>query len=229
MISLYMTVKGTSASNLKKWEHQPSITKIQTRSLKPSRVYISALIHFFHFITKGKTMLLRSSTTRLLANIISRRSRIQRTSHLAVLPGISLPVTHTDPTQYNNRSMTTSPAAQISNPSMFCRQCEQTQDHIACRSVGICGKTAETSAMQDGLVHMLKSMGLWAVAARKAGATSEEMYETNWWTLRSAFSTLTNVNFDEERIAEVSYDETCSRIQTIYLTSLIFLVYPRRT
>jgi hydroxylamine reductase len=87
---------------------------------------------------------------------------------------------------------------------MFCRQCEQTQDHVACRSVGICGKTAETSAMQDGLVHTLKSMGLWCVAAREAGASAEEMYEANWWTLKSAFSTLTNVNFDEERIAEVS-------------------------
>ena len=99
--------------------------------------------------------------------------------------------------------MTTAPAAQITNPAMFCRQCEQTQDHVACRSVGICGKTAETSAMQDLLVHSLKSIGVWAVAAREAGATAEEMYTANWWTLRSAFSTLTNVNFDEERIAEV--------------------------
>lgn len=69
--------------------------------------------------------------------------------------------------------------------------------------MGICGKSAETSAMQDGLVHALKSVGMWAVAAREAGATSDEMYEANWWTLRSAFSTLTNVNFDEERIADV--------------------------
>ena len=106
--------------------------------------------------------------------------------------------------QTSRRAMATAASASISNPAMFCRQCEQTQDHIACRSVGICGKTPETSAMQDGLVHTLKCMGLWCVAARQAGATSEEMYEANWWTLKSAFSTLTNVNFDEERIAEVS-------------------------
>ncbi|KAL7519805.1 hypothetical protein ACHAWX_004561 [Stephanocyclus meneghinianus] len=104
--------------------------------------------------------------------------------------------------QTSRRAMATAASASISNPAMFCRQCEQTQDHVACRSVGICGKTPETSAMQDGLVHTLKCMGLWCVAAREAGATSEEMYEANWWTLRSAFSTLTNVNFDEERIAE---------------------------
>lgn len=33
----------------------------------------------------------------------------------------------------------------ISNPDMMCRQCEQTQDHYACTTVGVCGKTAETS------------------------------------------------------------------------------------
>ena len=93
--------------------------------------------------------------------------------------------------------------AAIANPAMFCRQCEQTQDHIACRTVGICGKSAETSAMQDALVHTIKSVSLWCVAARTSGATGEEMHEANWWTLRGAFSTLTNVNFDEERIAEV--------------------------
>eukprot|EP00569_Conticribra_weissflogii_P006891 CAMPEP_0171329262 /NCGR_PEP_ID=MMETSP0878-20121228/1162_1 /TAXON_ID=67004 /ORGANISM="Thalassiosira weissflogii, Strain CCMP1336" /LENGTH=525 /DNA_ID=CAMNT_0011829223 /DNA_START=543 /DNA_END=2120 /DNA_ORIENTATION=- len=56
--------------------------------------------------------------------------------------------------------------------------------------------------MQDALVHTVKSISLWCVAARDAGATAEEMYEANWWTLRSTFSTLTNVNFDEDRIAE---------------------------
>ena len=130
--------------------------------------------------------------------------------HLSTLSGFSQH-THASTTT-TNATRTFSSEAQITNPAMFCRQCEQTQDHTACRSVGICGKTAETSAMQDGLVHLLKSMGVWAVAARDAGANEKEMYEVNWWTLRSAFSTLTNVNFDEERIAEVRHallDLTC--------------------
>jgi hydroxylamine reductase len=100
------------------------------------------------------------------------------------------------------RAMSTATDQDISNPAMFCRQCEQTQDHVACRTVGICGKTAETSSLQDTLIHTVKSISLWCVAAREAGATAEEMYDANWWTLRSTFSTLTNVNFDEERIAE---------------------------
>eukprot|EP00521_Asterionellopsis_glacialis_P013833 CAMPEP_0195302804 /NCGR_PEP_ID=MMETSP0707-20130614/31700_1 /TAXON_ID=33640 /ORGANISM="Asterionellopsis glacialis, Strain CCMP134" /LENGTH=617 /DNA_ID=CAMNT_0040366151 /DNA_START=135 /DNA_END=1988 /DNA_ORIENTATION=+ len=86
------------------------------------------------------------------------------------------------------------------DPAMFCRQCEQTQDHAACTSVGVCGKTSETSAIQDTLIHVVKSVSLWAVAAREAGATPQELREVNLWTLESVFSTLTNVNFSIERI-----------------------------
>ena len=57
--------------------------------------------------------------------------------------------------------------------------------------------------MQDLLTHVVKSVSLWATAARKAGvATEENLHNANVWTLRSVFSTLTNVNFSEERIAE---------------------------
>uniref|UniRef100_A0A7S2KX37 Hydroxylamine reductase n=1 Tax=Skeletonema marinoi TaxID=267567 RepID=A0A7S2KX37_9STRA len=100
------------------------------------------------------------------------------------------------------RNMSMAADTTISNPAMFCRQCEQTQDHIACRTVGICGKSPETSTMQDVLMHTVKSVSLWAVAAREAGASADEMKEANSWTLSSVFSTLTNVNFDESRIAE---------------------------
>jgi hydroxylamine reductase len=94
----------------------------------------------------------------------------------------------------NNKTMT--------NPDMFCRQCEQTKDHVACTSVGVCGKTAETSAMQDALLHVIKSVSLWASAARDAGATPEQLHDANLWTIRAAFSTMTNVNFSETQIAE---------------------------
>jgi hydroxylamine reductase len=90
----------------------------------------------------------------------------------------------------------------ITHPDMFCRQCEQTKDHSACTTVGICGKTAETAAIQDTLMYAVKSVSLWAVAARNAGATPEQLHETNVWTLRSVFATLTNVNFSESRIAD---------------------------
>ena len=56
--------------------------------------------------------------------------------------------------------------------------------------------------MQDLLTHTVKSVSLWADAARKSGAINEKLHATNVWTLRAVFSTLTNVNFSEERIAE---------------------------
>lgn len=86
--------------------------------------------------------------------------------------------------------------------AMFCRQCEQTAEHFACTSLGVCGKTPETAAVQDALIHVVKSVSSWCVAARAAGATAEELYAVNMWTLSAAFSTLTNVNFSEDRIIE---------------------------
>ena len=102
----------------------------------------------------------------------------------------------------SGRNMSMAADNTISNPAMFCRQCEQTQDHVACRTVGICGKSPETSTMQDVLMQSVKSLSLWAVAAREAGASADEMKEANSWTLSSVFSTLTNVNFDESRIEQ---------------------------
>jgi hypothetical protein len=43
------------------------------------------------------------------------------------------------------RSLSVAASQKISNPDMMCRQCEQTKDHYACTTVGVCGKTAETS------------------------------------------------------------------------------------
>lgn len=34
-------------------------------------------------------------------------------------------------------------------PAMFCFQCEQTKDQSGCTTVGVCGKDANTAALQD--------------------------------------------------------------------------------
>ena len=85
---------------------------------------------------------------------------------------------------------------------MFCRQCEQTQDHTACVTTGVCGKTAETSATQDALISQIKSVAHWMVAAKEAGVPFETLKDIHIWTLAATFSTLTNVNFSSERICE---------------------------
>jgi len=70
--------------------------------------------------------------------------------------------------------------------------------------VGVCGKSSETAAIQDTLMSLVRNMGQWAVAADKAGvdAADPAMKAAHLWTLQATFSTLTNVNFSDERIGE---------------------------
>ena len=85
---------------------------------------------------------------------------------------------------------------------MFCRQCEQTSNHTACVSVGVCGKTNETSAIQDALVSIIKNVSHYVVAASSNPNSISVVNDANKWTLQATFSTLTNVNFSSERIVE---------------------------
>ena len=98
------------------------------------------------------------------------------------------------------RSLFSTEAKTVSNPDMFCRQCEQTNENYACTSVGVCGKTPETAAIQDALIEVIKAVSLACVDLRASGKTVPEA--ANVWTMAATFSTLTNVNFSEERISE---------------------------
>ena len=80
---------------------------------------------------------------------------------------------------------------------MFCYQCEQTAQGTGCTVAGVCGKTHETAIMQDLLIHATKGLAQVAHAARRAGV---EDAEVNRFTLEALFSTVTNVNFDAERM-----------------------------
>lgn len=84
---------------------------------------------------------------------------------------------------------------------MYCVQCEQTMrtpvGNGCAYSQGMCGKTSETSDLQDLLVAVLESLSAWAVAARESGIID---HDTDSFVPRAFFSTLTNVNFDSERI-----------------------------
>ena len=83
---------------------------------------------------------------------------------------------------------------------MFCIQCEQTintPDLHGCVFRGNCGKTPETSDMQDLLVAMIESLSAWAMTAKAAGA---DVTKAAVFVPKAFFSTLTNVNFDPARI-----------------------------
>ncbi len=81
---------------------------------------------------------------------------------------------------------------------MFCYQCEQTAFGTGCTKVGVCGKSAEVSALQDILTYALKGLALYADAGRKVGVID---HEVDVFTAKGLFSTLTNVDFDPDRFA----------------------------
>lgn len=79
---------------------------------------------------------------------------------------------------------------------MFCNQCEQTAKGQGCSTVGVCGKQSDVASLQDLLIHALKGLSVYATEARKKGIGVDS--DTNEFTLKACFSTLTNVNFDPE-------------------------------
>lgn len=84
---------------------------------------------------------------------------------------------------------------------MFCFQCEQTAGGTGCRGcAGVCGKDYQVAGLQDELTGAL--IGL-ARAAQKNSNASEEVYKL---LIRGLFTTITNVNFNEETL-KVLIDE----------------------
>ena len=81
---------------------------------------------------------------------------------------------------------------------MFCYQCEQTAKGSGCTLRGVCGKDGETAALQDVLIHLAKGIGMYARRAQLLGAGNRGI---DVFTIEALFSTLTNVNFDAERVA----------------------------
>ncbi|HDZ8895942.1 TPA: hydroxylamine reductase [Aeromonas dhakensis] len=84
---------------------------------------------------------------------------------------------------------------------MFCVQCEQTirtpAGNGCAYAQGMCGKTAETSDLQDVLIYTLQGLSAWALAAREHGIVDSEI---DAFVPKAFFATLTNVNFDSSRI-----------------------------
>ena len=80
---------------------------------------------------------------------------------------------------------------------MFCYQCEQTKGGTGCTTLGVCGKDAPTAALQDLLVHATKGIAQYGHRAGKQGARDREV---DVFTVEALFSTVTNVNFDPQRL-----------------------------
>lgn len=77
---------------------------------------------------------------------------------------------------------------------MFCYQCEQTAGCTGCtENTGVCGKSANTARLQDELTGAL--IGLARATEGNEQLVTEEM---NQLVLEGLFTTITNVNFNDE-------------------------------
>ena len=84
---------------------------------------------------------------------------------------------------------------------MFCYQCEQTAGCTGCTgNAGVCGKSANTARLQDELTGAL--IGLACAAEGNEHLVTEEM---NQLVLEGLFTTVTNVNFNDETLKILIY------------------------
>jgi hydroxylamine reductase len=83
---------------------------------------------------------------------------------------------------------------------MFCRQCEQVAGGKSCTAaMGNCGKTSDTALLQDLLIYSLQGIAVYGKLARELGIKDKE---TDLFIIESLFTTVTNVNFDPQRLKE---------------------------
>lgn len=84
---------------------------------------------------------------------------------------------------------------------MFCYQCEQTAGCTGCTgNAGVCGKSANTARLQDELTGAL--IGLARAAEGNEHLVNEKM---NQLILEGLFTTVTNVNFNDETLKILIY------------------------
>ena len=77
---------------------------------------------------------------------------------------------------------------------MFCFQCQQTAGNSGCVRTGVCGKQPETANLQDALVCRLIRL------ADACEGQGQHPKEATRLLVDGLFTTLTNVNFDNDAI-----------------------------
>ena len=86
---------------------------------------------------------------------------------------------------------------------MFCYQCQETAKGTGCTTIGVCGKDAETSGLQDLLIHTDKGVAAYSAVFRKNGKAKELLEgKVNRYLINSLFITITNANFDDDAILD---------------------------
>ena len=100
--------------------------------------------------------------------------------------------------------------------SMFCYQCEQTAKGQGCTIKGVCGKDEKTASLQDLIVDGLKELSFYAYRLKKIGVNTSE---ADKMVIEGLFTTVTNVDFDPERLRNIILELTELRkaVKTKYI------------
>ncbi len=85
---------------------------------------------------------------------------------------------------------------------MYCYQCEQRANGKGCTTFGVCGKDPQTAVLQDLLLYATEGVSMYAHRARKFGVSDREI---DVFVIEALFSTVTNVDFDPERLQKLLY------------------------
>jgi len=83
--------------------------------------------------------------------------------------------------------------------SMFCFQCQETAKGTGCVVKGVCGKTEEVAQLQDLLIYVAKGISILGTIARENRYSNARV---DRFVQEALFTTITNANFDGERIIE---------------------------
>lgn len=84
--------------------------------------------------------------------------------------------------------------------SMMCYQCEQTAKGEGCQIQGVCGKQASSAGLQDEIVAKVKELAFYASRLRDNDYVNKK---ADLAMIEGLFTTVTNVNFDDERLEKV--------------------------
>jgi len=107
---------------------------------------------------------------------------------------------------------------------MYCFQCEQTAKGQGCQIAGVCGKQATSANLQDEIVAKVKELAFYAHHLRKSEFVNKK---ADLAMIEGLFTTVTNVNFDDERLKNVKSNLQLSIDELKSLTTLEYMPLPK--
>ncbi len=94
---------------------------------------------------------------------------------------------------------------------MFCFQCQEAAKNEGCTVKGMCGKPEETANLQDILIYALRGLAVYGEKVKELGISDKK---DGLFVAQALFATITNANFDNERIIEL-IQEALNRKETL--------------